>query len=112
MRTNIYNKSSFTPFGHSIISFESVLKGLDKIFVNEEKIKMDIEDNWIVISEAIQTILRREGFSNPYEILKELTRDKNKIDKLSFNQFIETLDIDESVKNELKQISPHNYTGI
>ncbi len=100
------------PFGHSIISFESVLKGLDKIFVNKEKIKMDIEDNWIVISEAIQTILRREGFSNPYEILKELTRDKNKIDKLSFNQFIETLDIDESVKNELKQISPHNYTGI
>ena len=100
------------PFGHSIISFESVLKGLDKIFVNEEKIKMDIDDNWIVISEAIQTILRREGFSNPYEILKELTRDKNKIDKLSFNQFIETLDIDESVKNELKQISPHNYTGI
>ena len=100
------------PFGHSIISFESVLKGLDKIFVNEEKIKMDIEDNWIVISEAIQTILRREGFSNPYEILKELTRDKNKIDKLSLNQFIETLDIDESVKNELKQISPHNYTGI
>ena len=100
------------PFGHSIISFESVLKGLDKIFVNEEKIKMDIEDNWIVISEAIQTILRREGFSNPYEILKELTRDNNKIDKLSFDQFIETLDIDESVKNELKQISPHNYTGI
>ena len=100
------------PFGHSIISFESVLKGLDKIFVNEEKIKMDIEDNWIVISEAIQTILRREGFSNPYEILKELTRDNNKIDKLSFDQFIETLDINESVKNELKQISPHNYTGI
>ena len=100
------------PFGHSIISFESVLKGLDKIFVNEEKIKMDIEDNWIVISEAIQTILRREGLSNPYEILKELTRDNNKIDKLSFDQFIETLDINESVKNELKQISPHNYTGI
>ena len=100
------------PFGHSMIAFESVLKGLDKIFVNDEKIKMDIEDNWIVISEAIQTILRREGFSNPYEILKELTRDNNKIDKLSFDQFIETLDIDESVKNELKQISPHNYTGI
>ena len=100
------------PFGHTLISFESILKGLKKIYVNEVAINNDIEDNWIVVSEAIQTILRREGFSNPYEILKELTRDNNKINKLTLHKFIDTLNIDDKVKVDLKQITPHNYTGI
>jgi adenylosuccinate lyase len=100
------------PFGHTLISFESILKGLKKIYVNEVAINNDIEDNWIVVSEAIQTILRREGFSNPYEILKELTRDNNKINKLTLHKFIDTLDIDDKVKVDLKQITPYNYTGI
>ena len=100
------------PFGHSLISFESILKGLNKIYVNEDKINKDIEENWIVVSEAIQTILRREGYSNPYEIMKELTRNNQKIDKESLHKFIDNLKIDDTIKKELKQISPYNYTGI
>ena len=100
------------PFGHTLISFESLLKGLKKIYVNKVKINKDIEDNWIVVSEAIQTILRREGYNNPYEIMKELTRNNEKIDKNSLHEFIDKLDVDDTIKNELKQISPHNYTGI
>ena len=100
------------PFGHSLISFESILKGLNKIYVNEDKINRDIEENWIVVSEAIQTILRREGYSNPYEIMKELTRNNQKIDKESLHKFIDDLKIDDTIKKELKQISPYNYTGI
>ena len=100
------------PFGHTLISFESLLKGLKKIYVNEVKINKDIEDNWIVVSEAIQTILRREGYNNPYEIMKELTRNNEKIDKKSLHEFIDKLDVDTTIKNELKQISPYNYTGI
>ena len=100
------------PFVHSLISFESILKGLNKIYVNEDKINKDIEENWIVVSEAIQTILRREGYSNPYEIMKELTRNNQKIDKESLHKFIDELKIDDTIKKELKQISPYNYTGI
>ena len=100
------------PFGHSLISFESILKGLNKIYVNEDKINKDIEENWIVVSEAIQTILRREGYSNPYEIMKELTRNNQKIDKESLHGFIDDLKVDDTIKKELKQISPYNYTGI
>ena len=100
------------PFGHTLISFESLLKGLKKIYVNEVKINKDVEDNWIVVSEAIQTILRREGYSNPYEIIKELTRSNERINKNSLHEFIDKLDIDDNIKNELKQISPYNYTGI
>jgi adenylosuccinate lyase len=100
------------PFGHSLISFESILKGLNKIYVNENKINKDIEENWIVVSEAIQTILRREGYSNPYEIMKELTRNNQKIDKESLHRFIDDLKIDDTIKKELKKISPYNYTGI
>ena len=100
------------PFGHSLISFESILKGLNKIYVNEDKINKDIEENWIVVSEAIQTILRREGYSNPYEIMKELTRNNQKIDKESLHRFIDDLKIGDTIKKELKQISPYNYTGI
>ena len=100
------------PFGHTLISFESLLKGLKKIYVNEIKINKDVEDNWIVVSEAIQTILRREGYSNPYEIMKELTRSNKRVDKNSLHEFIDKLDINDNIKNELKQISPYNYTGI
>ncbi len=100
------------PFGHSLISFESILKGLNKIYVNEDKINRDIEENWIVVSEAIQTILRREGYSKPYEIMKKLTRNNQKIDKESLHKFIDNLKIDDTIKKELKQISPYNYTGI
>ena len=100
------------PFGHTLISFESLLKGLKKIYVNEVKINKDIEDNWIVVSEAIQTILRREGYNNPYEMMKELTRNNEKIDKKSLHEFIDKLNVDDTIKNELKQISPYNYTGI
>jgi|TARA_E500000178_G_scaffold209077_1_gene206369 adenylosuccinate lyase len=100
------------PFGHSLISFESILKGLNKIYVNENKINKDIEENWIVVSEAIQTILRREGYSNPYEIMKELTRNSQKIDKKSLHSFIDNLEVNDTIKKELKQISPYNYTGI
>ena len=100
------------PFGHSLISFESILKGMNKIYVNKEKIDQDIEENWIVISEAIQTILRREGYNNPYEIMKELTRKNQKIDKESLHKFIDKLKVSSAIKKELKQISPYNYTGI
>ena len=95
-----------------MISFESILKGLNKIYVNEEKINQDIEENWIVVSEAIQTILRREGYNRPYEIMKELTRNNQKIDKKSIHKFIDKLKVSETIKKELKQISPYNYTGI
>ena len=100
------------PFGHSLISFESILNGLDKLYLNEDKINKDINENWIVVSEAIQTILRREGYSNPYEIMKELTRKNEKIDKESIHRFIDDLEINDAIKKELKQISPYNYTGI
>ena len=100
------------PFGHTLISFESLLKGLKKIYVNKVKINKDIEENWIVVSEAIQTILRREGYENPYEVMKELTRKNSKIDKDYLHSFIDKLKIDDNIKKELKQISPYNYTGI
>ena len=100
------------PFSHTIISFESILKGLSKIYVNEDKINKDIEDNWIVVSEAIQTILRREGYPKPYEVMKELTRNNEKIDKSKLHNFIDSLNIDQAIKKELKKITPYNYTGI
>ena len=100
------------PFSHTIISIESVIKGLNKIFVNEEKINIDIEDNWIIISEAIQTILRREGFEDPYELMKDLTRKNIKLDKNSMHEFIDNLKINNEIKLELKKITPYNYTGI
>ncbi len=100
------------PIGHTIISFEATLKGLDKLLLNEEKFKEDLEKNWAVVAEAIQTILRREAYPNPYEALKELTRTNTVINKESIQAFIETLQISESIKNELKAISPSNYLGI
>ncbi len=100
------------PFAHTEIAFNSILKGLDKLILNKEKIDRDLKDHWIVIAEAIQTILRREKYKNPYEALKELTRNNNKITKEIFDDFIDKLDVDDKVKKELKQISPFNYTGI
>ncbi|HUX96389.1 MAG TPA: adenylosuccinate lyase [Bacteroidales bacterium] len=99
------------PIGHSVLAFKSILKGLDKLIVNTEKIKSDLENNWAVVAEAIQTILRREGYPNPYEALLELTRTNQKITRESILQFIDDLDLGYEVKAELKAITPLNYTG-
>lgn len=101
-----------TPFGHSLIGFQSTLKGLGKLLLNEDKIKADLENNWAVVAEAIQTILRREGYPNPYEALKELTRTNDVINQEAIHRFIDQLEIDSKIKAELKTISPFNYTGI
>lgn len=100
------------PFAHSVIGFKSLLKGLDKLILNEEKLKQDLNSNWAVVSEAIQTILRREQYPNPYEALKELTRGNRHVTKAVLHQFIDTLKIPAAVKAELKKITPENYTGI
>ncbi len=100
------------PFAHSMIAYKSLLKGLNKLLLNEEKIKNDLEDNWVVVAEAIQTILRREGYPNPYETLKDMTRTGQKITINSIHHFIDKLEISEIVKDELRKITPHNYTGI
>ena len=100
------------PIGHSLLAFISTIKGLNKLVLNESQLKIDLEDNWAVIAEAIQTVLRREGYPNPYEALKELTRTNNKITENSIANFINQLDISEAVKSELRLFSPHNYTGI
>ena len=101
-----------TPFGHSLIGFQSTLKGLGKLLLNEEKIKTDLENNWAVVAEAIQTILRREGYPNPYEALKELTRTNEIINQEAIHRFVDQLEIDSKIKAELKTITPFNYTGI
>jgi adenylosuccinate lyase len=100
------------PFGHTIIAMKSTLKGLGKLLLNQPAIEKDLEDNWAVVAEAIQTILRREFFPNPYEALKDLTRKNEVIDKQAIHHFIDGLDIDMKVKQELKTITPHNYTGV
>jgi adenylosuccinate lyase len=100
------------PFGHTLIGFQSTLKGLNKLLLNEDKFAEDLENNWPVVAEAIQNILRREGYPNPYEALKGLTRTNEKINKNSISIFIDTLEVSEEIKNELKQITPSNYTGI
>lgn len=100
------------PFGHTIIGFKSTLKGLDKLLLNETKFAQDLENNWAVVAEAIQTILRREGYPNPYEALKGLTRTNTKINQDSISNFIDTLEVSNSIKLELKNITPSNYTGI
>ena len=100
------------PFGHTLIGFKSTLKGLDKLLLNESKFAEDLENNWAVVAEAIQTILRREGYPNPYEALKGLTRTNSKINKDSISNFIDTLEVSNKIKEELKHITPSNYTGI
>lgn len=100
------------PFGHTLIGFKSTVKGLEKLLLNEPKFAEDLEKNWAVVAEAIQTILRREGYPNPYEALKGLTRTNAAINQKSIADFIDTLKVSEEIKTELKAISPSNYTGI
>ncbi|PDH47160.1 MAG: adenylosuccinate lyase [Bacteroidetes bacterium MED-G13] len=100
------------PFAHTMIALNSINKGLNKIEVNKKTISEDLENNWAVVAEAIQTILRRENYPQPYEVLKNLTRTGKKIDQNSIEKFIENLDVKESLKQELKKINPSNYTGI
>ena len=100
------------PIAHSIIALRSTLKGLDKIQLNQKAIEADLDDNWAVVAEAIQTILRREGYPKPYEALKELTRGNNQITETSIKEFIETLNVNEDIKAELRVITPFNYTGV
>lgn len=99
------------PVAHTMIALRSIEKGLDKLIVNDAKLFEDLGNNWAVVSEAIQTILRRENYPNPYEALKELTRGNNKIDKKAIHNFIDGLKISGDIKKELKKITPHNYTG-
>lgn len=100
------------PIGHTMIALASTLKGLNKLLLNESKLHEDLENNWAVVAEAIQTILRREAYPNPYEALKGLTRTNEKINANSIANFIETLEVSEDIKQELKAITPQNYTGI
>ena len=100
------------PFAHILVAFKSIVNGIEKLKINEKKIYSDLENNWSVVAEAIQTILRRENFSNPYEVLKELTRSNNHITKNTIHKFLDTLELNETLKKELKSITPFNYTGI
>ena len=99
------------PLAHSIIAIQSTIKGLNKLILNESAIAKDLDNMWNVVAEAIQTILRREGYEKPYETLKALTRTNSKVDAESISSFIDTLKVTDEVKNELKKITPHNYTG-
>ena len=100
------------PFAHTILAFRSVEKGLDKLILNENAIDEDLENNWAIVAEAIQTVLRKEDYPNPYEALKELTRGNARITKESIHRFINGLKVSASLKKELKKITPHNYTGV
>lgn len=100
------------PMGHTLIAFEATLKGLNKLLLNEDKFAEDLERNWAVVAEAIQTILRREAYPNPYETLKELTRTNTVINKEAIHTFIGTLNVSDAIKAELMQITPSNYLGI
>lgn len=100
------------PFAHTVIAFKSIEKGLGKLVLNDEKIYADLDNNWAVVAEAIQTILRREQYPNPYEALKDLTRGKKQINKQTIHQFIDGLGVSAAIKKELKAITPHNYVGV
>jgi adenylosuccinate lyase len=100
------------PIAPSLVAWKSLLRGLGKLILNEEMIRSDLENKWAVVAEAIQTVLRREGYPNPYEALKALTRTHAKIDRKAMAEFITTLNVSELVKKELLGISPENYTGI
>ena len=99
------------PLAHTVIAFKSTLKGLNKLIINKPAIEADLEENWAVVAEAIQTILRREAYPNPYEALKALTRTNSKVTQQSIAEFIDTLDVSPELKKALKQITPSNYTG-
>jgi adenylosuccinate lyase len=105
-------RSIGVPFSHSILALKSIERGLAKLLLNPDKLSQDLENNWAVVAEAIQTILRREDFPKPYEALKALTRGRNGITRQSMHEFIDGLDIASVVKKELKKITPHNYTGV
>jgi len=100
------------PFAHGVIAFKSLNKGLSKITLHQQAIDQDLEENWSVIAEALQTVLRKEGFKNPYELLKDLTRKNTRITQKDFITFIDQLDIDQSLRERLKKITPWNYTGL
>ncbi len=100
------------PFAHSLIAFNSLLRGLNKLILHREKIDTDLENNWAVVAEALQTILRRENYPNPYEALKEFTRTGEKMNRQLFANFIDTLNVSDEIKNEMKTITPYSYTGI
>ncbi len=105
-------RNAGVPVAHSLIGFASLRKGLGKVILNEAKLAADLEDNWAVVAEAMQTILRRESYPNPYEALKALTRTGGHITEQTIREFVETLDVAESVKAELRAITPHNYIGM
>ena len=100
------------PFAHLLIALNSLERGLNKIILNAQKMDEDLDNNWAVVAEALQTILRREKYPNPYETLKELTRSNSKITRETIHEFVDTLDIEQRIKDELKGISPKNYTGV
>ena len=100
------------PLGHMLIGLKSLVKGINKLELNQAAIDADLEENWAVVAEAIQTILRREGYPKPYEALKGLTRTNSKITEVTIKEFIGTLEVNEAVKQELLSISPFNYTGL
>lgn len=100
------------PIAHSVLAIQATLTGLDKLLLNQSAFEKDLEDNWAVVAEAIQTVLRREGFPKPYEALKGLTRKNEKTTQESVHQFIDTLNVSDEIKSELKQITPQNYTGV
>jgi len=100
------------PLGYTTIAFKSTMRGLDKLLINKEAINAELQENWVVVTEGIQTILRREGFKDPYEILKEFSRTNDKLDQKAMMKFIDTLKVDKGVRNELLKITPFNYTGI
>jgi adenylosuccinate lyase len=105
-------RNTGVPLAHTVIAIQSSLKGLRKLLLNETAIYKELDNCWNVVAEAIQTILRREGYPNPYETLKELTRTNQPITETSIKEFIKNLDINEQVKNELRMITPHTYTGV
>ena len=100
------------PFAHTMIALNSLEKGINKLMINEQKILLDLENNWAIVAEALQTILRREGYPNPYEELKKLTRKNSVINAKSISEFINQLEIKESIKEELQKITPQNYLGV
>jgi adenylosuccinate lyase len=100
------------PIGHSLLALTSLIKGMNKLLINEDKIRLDLENNWVVAAEAIQTVLRREGYPKPYEALKKLTRTNEKINGESISNFIDGLDVNDTIKTELKLITPFNFTGV
>jgi adenylosuccinate lyase len=100
------------PLSHALIGFKSTFIGLEKLLLNESALDLDLENNWAVVAEAIQTILRREGFPKPYEALKGLTRKNEKVTKETVHAFVDTLNVSDDIKKELKAITPQNYTGV